>query len=78
MENADDLIEMADWLMTEGHNQDALDVLKEFGADGETQRDAFDAILQGAGGLMKGLISACSQPMMHSPHTGTGRLPHGI
>ncbi len=40
---------MADWLMTEGHNQDALDVLKEFGADGETQRDAFDAILQEQG-----------------------------
>lgn len=49
VENADDLIEMADWLMTEGHNQDALDVLKEFGADGETQRDAFDAILQEQG-----------------------------
>lgn len=49
VENADDLIEMTDWLMTEGHNQDALDVLKEFGADGETQRDAFDAILQEQG-----------------------------
>ncbi|MDE6364168.1 MAG: DUF1266 domain-containing protein [Lachnospiraceae bacterium] len=49
VENADDLIEMADWLMAEGHNQDALDALKEYNADGETQRDAFDAKLKEQG-----------------------------
>lgn len=49
VESADDLIEMADWLMTEGHNQDALDFLKEYNADEETQRDAFDARLKEQG-----------------------------
>lgn len=49
VENAEDLMEMADWLMTEGHNQDALEFLKEYNADGETQRDAFDAKLKEQG-----------------------------
>lgn len=49
VENAEDLIEMADWLMEEGHNQDALDALKEYNADGEMQRDAFDAKLKEQG-----------------------------
>ena len=47
VENADDLMEMADWLMAEGHNQDALDFLAEFDVNEETQRDAFDAVLKG-------------------------------
>ena len=49
VENADDLIETVDWLMAEGHNQDALDALLEYNADGETQRDAFDAKLKEQG-----------------------------
>jgi hypothetical protein len=49
VENADDLIETADWLMTEGHNQDALDSLKEFNPGEETQRDAFDTKLKEQG-----------------------------
>lgn len=49
VESAEDLMEMADWLMTEGHNQDALDYLKEYNADGETDRDAFDARLKEQG-----------------------------
>ena len=49
VENADDLIETVDWLMAEGHNQDALDALLEYNAGGETQRDAFDAKLKEQG-----------------------------
>lgn len=46
VENADDLMEMADWLMAEGHNQDALDFLAEFDVNEDMQRDAFDAVLK--------------------------------
>lgn len=46
VENTDDLMEMADWLMNEGHNQDALEVLSEFNGDNETDRDAFDTKLK--------------------------------
>ncbi|MDE6167613.1 MAG: DUF1266 domain-containing protein, partial [Acetatifactor sp.] len=46
VESAADLLEMADWLMSEGHNQDALAFLKQYGGDTETTRDAFDAKLK--------------------------------
>ncbi len=46
VENADDLMEMADWLMAEGHNQDALDFLAEFDVNEDMQRDAFDAAIK--------------------------------
>ncbi|MCM1102816.1 MAG: DUF1266 domain-containing protein [Clostridium sp.] len=46
VESTDDLMEMADWLMNEGHNQNALAFLHEFNGTSETDRDAFDARLQ--------------------------------
>jgi len=46
VENTDDLLEMADWLMNEGHNQDALQFLEEYGGTSETDRAAFDAKLK--------------------------------
>ena len=47
IESAADLMETADWLMDEGHNQDAMEFLGEFNGTEETDRDAFDAMLQG-------------------------------
>lgn len=44
--NADELVEMADWLMEEGHNQDALQLLDSYGGLDETDRDAFDEKLK--------------------------------
>lgn len=41
-----DLMETADWLMNEGHNQDALEFLAEFGGFDETDHDAFDTKLK--------------------------------
>lgn len=46
IENADDLIESADWLINEGHNQDALEYLNEYDGTTETDRDTFDAKLK--------------------------------
>ena len=46
VENASDLMETADWLMNEGHNQDALAFLGEYGGTNETDRASFDAKLQ--------------------------------
>ncbi len=46
VENADDLMETADWLMNEGHNQNALEFLGEFGGTNEPDRDAFVAELK--------------------------------
>lgn len=46
VESAADLTEMADWLMNEGHNKDALAFLGEYGGTDETDRDAFDAKLK--------------------------------
>ncbi len=46
VESAADLTEMADWLMNEGHNQDALEFLGEYGGTDETDRDAFDTKLK--------------------------------
>lgn len=46
VENSSDLMEMADWLMNEGHNQDAWYLLREYGGFNETDHDAFDAKLQ--------------------------------
>jgi len=46
VEDAAGLTEMADWLMNEGHNQDALDFLAEYGGNDEADRDAFAASLQ--------------------------------
>ncbi len=46
IENAADLIETADWLINEGHNQNALEFLGDFGWTDETDRDAFDAGLK--------------------------------
>lgn len=46
VENSSDLMEMADFLMNEGHNQDALDFLEEYGGLNEADRDAFDAKLK--------------------------------
>ncbi len=46
IENTADLMETADWLIYEGHNQDALDFLGEYGGTDETHRDVFDAELK--------------------------------
>lgn len=46
IKNADDLIKSADWLINEGHNQDALEYLNEYGGTTETDRDTFDAKLK--------------------------------
>lgn len=46
IENAADLIETADWLINEGHNQDALEFFNEYGGTTETDRDAFSAALE--------------------------------
>ena len=46
IESATDLIETADMLINEGHNQDALDFLGEYGGMDESDRDAFDAKLK--------------------------------
>lgn len=46
IENADELIESADWLINEGHNQDALAYLNEYDRTTETDRDTFDAKLK--------------------------------
>lgn len=47
IEDAASLMEMADWLMSEGHNQDALKFLGEFGGTEEADRDAFITALNG-------------------------------
>lgn len=47
IENSFDLMEMADWLMNEGHNQNALDFLNAYGGYNVADRDAFDAKLKG-------------------------------
>lgn len=46
VENSSDLMEMADWLMNEGHNQDAWYSLREYDGLYETDHDAFDAKLK--------------------------------
>lgn len=46
VENADDLMDMADWLMDGGHNRDALVLLGEYGGTSEKGRDAFAAELK--------------------------------
>lgn len=46
IESAADLTKMADWLMNEGHNQDALQFLGTYDGINETDRDAFDAGLK--------------------------------
>lgn len=46
VENTADLMETADWLMNEGHNQDAIELLGEYGGTNETDRASFDAKLQ--------------------------------
>lgn len=46
VENTADLMETADWLINEGHNQDALTFLDEYGGTNETDRASFDAKLK--------------------------------
>lgn len=46
VENTEDLMETADWLMTEGHNKNALELLDEFGGKDAADRDAFEAELK--------------------------------
>ena len=46
VENSSDLMEMADWLIYEGHNQDAWYLLREYDGLYETDHDAFDAKLK--------------------------------
>lgn len=46
IENTADLMETADWLINEGHNQDALKFLSAYNGINETNRDSFDAKLQ--------------------------------
>lgn len=61
VENAEDLAETVDWLMKEGHNQDALQFLEEYGGTKETDRSAFDAKLKEQGlseGMYTGLMAA--------------------
>lgn len=47
IKDADGLMEMADWLMNEGHNQEALALLKESGGTDAADRSAFEAKLKG-------------------------------
>lgn len=46
VENSSDLMEMADWLIYEGHNQDAWYLLREYDGLYETDHDTFDAKLK--------------------------------
>lgn len=46
VEDYSDLIEMVDWLMNEGHNEDAWYYLREYGGFDATDHDAFDAKLK--------------------------------
>lgn len=46
IENTADLMETADWLMNEGHNQNALEFLSAYNGFNETDRNAFDAKLK--------------------------------
>lgn len=46
VENAADLTEMADWLINEGHNQNALEFLSQYNTGNEVNRDSFDAKLK--------------------------------
>lgn len=46
VEDAAGLMEMADWLMSEGHNKDAMDLLNEFGATGAPDLETLTAELQ--------------------------------
>ena len=46
IEDAADLMEMADWLMDEGHNEEALFFLEEYGAANVTDHNAFEAVLK--------------------------------
>lgn len=47
IKDAASLMEMADWLMNEGHNQEALALLKESGGTDAADRSAFEAKLKG-------------------------------
>ncbi|MDE5818798.1 MAG: DUF1266 domain-containing protein [Lachnospiraceae bacterium] len=49
IEDTAGLMEMADWLMNEGHNQEALELLQVYGGINETDRSAFDAGLKAQG-----------------------------
>lgn len=46
VEDAAGLIEMADWLMNEGHNRDAMDFLNEFGGTEAADRAELEAKLE--------------------------------
>lgn len=46
VENSSDLMETADWLIYEGHNQDAWYYLREYGGFDAIDHDAFDAKLK--------------------------------
>lgn len=46
IENTADLMETADWLMNEGHNQNALEFLSAYNGFNETDCNAFDAKLK--------------------------------
>lgn len=46
IENTADLMETAEWLINEGHNQDALKFLSAYNGINEANRDSFDAKLQ--------------------------------
>ena len=47
VEDAAGLMEMADWLMSEGHNKDAMDFLSEFGGTEAADRAELEAKLEG-------------------------------
>lgn len=47
VEDAAGLLEMADWLMNEGHNKDAMDYLNEFGGTEAADRTELEAKLEG-------------------------------
>ena len=49
IEDTAGLMEMADWLMNEGHNQEALELLQAYGGTNEADRSAFDAGLKTQG-----------------------------
>lgn len=49
IEDTDGLLETADWLMGEGHNREALELLTEAGGTDAADRDTFEAALSAQG-----------------------------
>lgn len=57
--STEDLYEMADWLMSEGHNRDAIEFLKQYGGTDGISREAFAVKAEEAGaGNRESLMAA--------------------